>query len=309
MVSVSETIDLQELRAFVEVAHRLGVTAAARSLGVPKSVVSKNLSSLETLLKVRLFERSSRRVALTREGQALLPRAESILAELDRLTGEAQHEFVHAAGTVRIAAPPEFGTLVVAQLVPPLLAEHPQLQVAMQLEYAHTDLLDPIFDLAFRVGSVHDERLVARPLGQFHRVLVASPAFAAAHPLAAPEALGEVDCLVFSDRELAGDWTLRRADAKGRPRDVRVKARLAVRGFTALLAAAEAGLGVARLPTFAAQIALERGDVVRVLPDWHSPPATVYLVHRFGVERIGRIRAVIEAARAYLVPLLDPIDE
>jgi DNA-binding transcriptional LysR family regulator len=286
----------------------LGVTAAAQALGQPKSVVSKNLSGLEALLQVRLFERSSRRVALTREGQALLPRAESILAELERLKGEAQHEFVHVAGTVRIAATPEFGALVASRLVPPLLAEYPQLQVAMQLEYAHADLLDPFIDLAFRVGSVHDERLVARPLGRFHRVLVASPSFAAAHPLAGPEALSEVDCLVFSDREMTSDWTMLCSDAQVSAHEVRVRSRLAVRGFTALLAAAEAGLGVARLPSFVVQAALARGDVVRVLPEWHSPPATVYLVHRFGVERIGRIRAVIEAARTHLVPLLDPTE-
>jgi len=176
----------------------------------------------------------------------------------------------------------------------------------MQLEYAHADLLDPIIDVAFRIGSVHDDRLVARPLGQFQRILVASPQFAANHPLALPEDLQQADCLVFSDRELAADWTLvRSADPLHKQHDVQVRARLAVRGFSALLAAAEAGLGVARVPWFVAHSALARGSAVRVLPDWSSPSATVFLVHRFGVERIGRIRAVIEAARTHVVPLLD----
>jgi DNA-binding transcriptional LysR family regulator len=304
MVSSLETVELQELRTFVAVGRRLGITAAAELLGVAKSAVSKSLGTLERRLGVRLFERSSRRVALTREGETLLPRAESILAELERLVADARSEFIEPAGAVRIAATPEFGGLLVGRFVPPLLERHPKLQVAMQLEYAHTDLLDPSVDIAFRVGSVHDDRLVAKPLGRFHRILVASPAWVAQHPVRQPADLARCEALLFSEQQLRTEWTLLPVRGDGDAVDVSVQGRLAVRGFNALLAAAEAGLGVARLPAFVAHAALERKSVVRVLPAWTSPPANVHLVHRFGVDRIGRVKAVIAAAQDMVVPLL-----
>ncbi|CAG1015366.1 HTH-type transcriptional regulator DmlR [Burkholderiaceae bacterium] len=309
MVSDVATIEIRELRCFVAVGRRLGITAAARSLDLPKSAVSKTLSALEARLGLRLFERSSRRVALTREGESLLARAEAILADLENLMTEARHEFVEPAGTVRIAASPEFGALLVSRFIPGLLRRHPRLQVAMQLEYAHADLLDPRVDLAFRIGGVHDDRLVAKPLGSFGRILVAGPTWAAEHPVSEPRELDSLDALVFSDHDLAADWTMQPADASSpdKPIDVRVKARLAVRSFSALLAAAAADLGVARVPAFAAAEALARGTVVRVLPHWVSSPARVQLVHRFGMERIGRVRAVLEAAQTDVVALLSEL--
>jgi DNA-binding transcriptional LysR family regulator len=302
--TTAATVDLAALRAFAQAARRRGITAAAEALGLPKSSVSKSIAALERRLSVKLLERNSRRVAPTREGEALLAQAESILAEVDRLVAHAQEEFVQPAGAVHVAATPEFGALLAERFVPTLLARYPRLRVALRLEYRHDDLLDPALDLAFRIGSVQAERLVARELGSFRRVLVASREYLRAHPIAKPEDLARVECLLFSDRELAAQWTLQSSRAsKARECEVPVKGRLAVRGFTALLHAAQAGLGIARVPDFVAVPALAGGAVVRVLPQWAAPPSTVYLVHRFGAERVGRVRAAIETARE-LVPAL-----
>lgn len=305
MVSHLETPSPDELRAFVAVARRLSVTAAAAALGLPKSAVSKRLSALEQRLNVKLLARASRRVSLTHEGALLLPRAESILAELERLVSDARDEATLISGTVRIAASPEFGAWLARHLLPDLLVAYPALKLAMRLDYAREDLFDPAFDLAFRIGEPRDERLVVRPLGSLHRVLVAAPAFVAAHPVREPADLVQHPALLFSDERHQAVWTLAAPDG-GALEDVPVSGRLALHSFTALLEAAASGQGIARVPGFLAAPALARGEVLAVLPGWRSPPTPISLVHRFGADRIARVRAVIDTALRRVPPLLAP---
>lgn len=304
MVPISRTIETALLRVFVTVAKHRGVTAAAETMGFAKSAVSKQLSALESLLGVRLFERTSRRVVLTSEGKLLLPRAESILAELDQFLSDAQHQVTEARGTVRISASPEFGAFLTAHVLPALLTQHVGLKVAMSLEYRFDDLHDPGVDLAFRLGSLHDDRLVGRLLGEFPRILVCSPDYARSCALNSPADLERANALIFSDQEFVEQWSLRSISAAARRQQVNVRSKICVRGFEALSAAAIAGLGVAQLPSFVAAPGLADGRLERVLPRWASPPVPVYLAFRPGIARVGRVRAVIDFASRTLPTLL-----
>jgi DNA-binding transcriptional LysR family regulator len=301
MVSQKETIEASLLRTFAEVAKRLSVTAAAEALGQPKSRVSKALGRLEAQLGVRLLERSTRRVALTPTGALLLQRADSIVAELERLAADVREQAESVRGIVRVTAPPELGMLLSERFFPALVARHPGLEVALELGYSFEDLLDPRFDLAVRLGSVHDERLVAHPVGGFSRIAVASAEYLKARPVRRVEDLAKCNCLAFSADELTAIWTLQKA---GEVREVRVRGNFAAHSFTALLGAARAGLGVARAPAYAARDWLRRDELVRVLPGWSAPPTEVFVVHRFGHDRIRRVRAVMEACRSEVGPLL-----
>ncbi|POD68163.1 hypothetical protein BKM17_27365 [Pseudomonas syringae group genomosp. 3] len=296
MVSQKETIDTHLLKSFVAVATYSGVTAAAQMLGLSKSSVSKHLDTLEALLQVRLFERSSRRVLLTREGQTLLPRAESIIAELDQFVVLAQEEKVEVSGTVRIAASPEFGSFLAEHFLPLLLERYPSLKVLVALGYGLDDLQDPSFDLAFRLGGVSDERLVARPLGEYPHVLVCSAEYAKAHKIQSPEDLERVNALVFSSRKPVDTWRLHNGSDPTAVVEAKVSGNLAIQGFGALAAAASTGIGVARLPVFLANSEIAAGRLVRVLPEWQSPTVPVNLVYRSGMSGIGRVHAVLTAA-------------
>ena len=99
-------------------------------------------------------------------------------------------------GVVRLTAPPELGALLAERFFPQLLQAHPSLEISIDLGYAFDDLLDPRFDLAFRLGSVHDDRLVAWPLGDFARIAVASPAYLKAHPVRVPADLARCNVSV-----------------------------------------------------------------------------------------------------------------
>ncbi|MBI1891163.1 MAG: LysR family transcriptional regulator [Burkholderiales bacterium] len=295
MVSNSETIILADLRVFLEVAKLLSITRAGDALGVPKSAVSKTLTRLEGQLGVRLLERSSRRVALTPAGRLLTVKAESLLTEAEFLTKSLREERNEPRGTVRMTAPPELGTLFIERVVPLILREYPELRIAMKLAYDFDDLQEPAIDIALRVGQVHDERLVGSAIGEFSRILVASPAYLKTNPLRRPADLADHHCLVFSGNENTAEWEFVRG---GVIEKVRVAGNLAVRSFTAQLHAARAGLGVVRGPMFVASEWIKRGELVRALPGWQAMPVTVFAVHRFGHERIARVAAVLKAAKA-----------
>ena len=306
MVSIMRTINFQELLVFREVARSGGITAAADKLGIAKSAVSKQLNRLEQRLQVKLVARSSRRVSLTREGERLLPRVESLIAESERLVDDAHEEIASPAGVVRIAASPEFGALVAQRFLPLMLKKYPDLDFTMKLCYGFEDLQDPAIDLAFRIGHVNDERLVARQLGEFGRILVASPEFEANNDLNKPADLESVNCLVFSANANSTDWVLQHRQHPEQIEHVSVKGRIAVLGFTALLGVAEAGSGVGYLPDFLVRRTIEDGRLVHCLSDWASRPMPVFIAYRFGMERIGRVKAVMDAARQFIPGLLDP---
>jgi len=297
-------MNFQELRIFSEIVRAGGITAAANNLGIAKSAVSKHLTQLEERLQVRLLARSSRRVSLTHEGERLLPRIESIIAEGERLVEDAHEEAINPAGIIRIAASPEFGALVVKHFLPPLLKKHPDLNITVKLEYGFEDLQDPSIDLAFRIRHVQDDRLVARPLGEFRRIIIASPDYAKKHPIKQPSDLTSLNCLIFSGNTASSSWTLHHKKNPERVEQLNVKGNVAVLGFNALLGAAESGAGVANVPGFITTRAIENGTIMHCLKDWSSGPMPVFLAYRFGAERIGRIKAVIDEARQFIPELL-----
>lgn len=247
------------------------------------------------------MERSSRRVALTAAGRVLHERSVSLLSNADALMESLREERDEPQSLVRITAPDKLGAHLIEHLLPQVLQRYPRLRFAVKLDYDFDDMLEPSIDLAFRVGQVHDDRLVARVIGSFSRICVASPRYLAAHPVHKVADLADRACLTFSDIQTSAEWTLRR----GRKiEEVRVNGPIAVRSFTALMQAARAGVGIARAPEFAVQPLLEKHELVRVLPEWRSIPTEVFAVHRFGHERIRRIGAVLEVLSERSWPLV-----
>jgi DNA-binding transcriptional LysR family regulator len=286
-----DTITLAELRSFVAVAKARGITGAGARLGLRKAAVSKALARLETKLSVRLFERSTRRLAITPAGELLLRRAEALLADVDELSAELEHDATDVRGTLTVAAPPELGVALVDRLFAPFLAEHPRLHFSLRLDYAFHDLFDPTIDLAFRVGAVKDESLVARPLGSFERVLVAASSFVRRHAPSTPSDLSKLPCLAFDELGFASSWLL----TNGREeRTVEGLGRFNARSYPAILEAARAGLGVAFLPHFVVAPLLATKQLARVLPRWRSPPVPLFLIHRVGQTRVRRVKAFLD---------------
>lgn len=302
MVADIRTIGLPALLSFHTVARLGGISVAAKELGLAKSGVSRHVAQLEDQLGVRLLERGGRSVRLTPVGRRLDARIRSILAEVDLLRDIASEERSGVTGQVTIAATPEFGALVATKLFRELRKRHPDLQLVMRAEYVFEDLQDPGTDLAIRVGRVNDDRLVARRMGSFNRIIVAAPELAQGASLDHPEALANKPCLTFRGDRPGANWRLQR---DGNQVTVNVNGPIAVRSFSILQELVRAGQGFGFLPAFMLGADLATGSLVRCLPDWASPGAPVYLTFRPGVRNIARIAAVLTAAEEVLPDLLD----
>ncbi|MEM8553511.1 MAG: LysR family transcriptional regulator [Pseudomonadota bacterium] len=303
MVQEIGTVGLSALRCFHTVARLGGISAAADRLGMAKSGVSRHVALLESHFGVKLLERGGRSVKLTPAGTRLDHRIQSILAEVDLLGDIAREESLGVSGQVNIAATPEFGGHVAKHLFPIIQARHPDLKLVMKTDYAFEDMQDPSTDIAFRIGSFNDDRLVARQLGQFHAWPVAAPKLLSDHPVEHPEDLAKLPCIVFRGDQTGSTWRLYR---EGQESIVDVTGPAAVRNFTVLLHLAIAGQGLVFLPQFMLTNALASGALVRCLPDYVSRPFPVYLTFRPGTRRIARLDTVIQLAEDHVPKLLSP---
>ena len=301
MVQDIRTLGLPALLSFHTVARLGGISAAAERLGIAKSGVSRHVSQLEAHFGIRLLERSARSVKLTPIGERLDQRIRSILAEVDLLGDIVREESTGVSGHVSIAGTPEFGGMVASHLFPAMHARYPDLTLSMRPDYAFEDMQDPGTDLAFRVGSFDDDRLVVRRLGAFRCWVVAAPALAQQSKIARPEDLADLPCLTFRGDRGNGRWTLFSGNSETA---VDIAGPFGVRSFFVLLELAAAGQGFAFLPDFMLPKAIESSALVRCLPDHVSRPFSVFLTFRPGARSIARVDATISMAEEIVPPLL-----
>lgn len=279
--------NLEVLNTFVEVADAGGVSAAARRLGLPKSIVSRRLQRLEQDLGAQLLARTTRGAALTEAGATLREHAVRAIAEL-----EAARECVSPEGDIRgrlrIAAPLSFGATHLAPVLAELAHRHPLLHVHTAYGDRFVDLVGEGFDAGIRVGFLSDSSLVARRIAPLHGMCVASPAYLAAHGApATPADLTQHECLLQGNEP----W---RFIIGGKTVSIRPQGRFKADNGSALLAAALAGLGIAALPDFLADGPIAEGNLVTVLADYSIPEAGIYVVRPPGGTAPRKVRALID---------------
>ncbi len=300
MVADIRTIGIPALVSFHTVARLGGISVAADQLNMAKSGVSRHISRLEDHFGVKLVERSGRSVKLTPTGVRLSQRIQSILADIDLLGDIAREERGDVSGQVNFAATAEFGSVIASVILPAVQERFPDLSLVMRPAYDFEDMQDPNTDLAFRIGTFEDDRLVAKQLGSFRCWLVASPELAAQTAINTLDDLKDQPCLTFRGDVANTTWTFFSPDDVS---TIKVSGPFATRSFSVLLDLAMAGQGYAFLPEFMLGEALREGRLVRCLPNHVSRPYSVYLTFRPGSRRIARVDAVASLAEE-LVPKL-----
>lgn len=264
-------MDVEELRTFVEVADALGVTPAARRLGVSKSIVSRHLARLEKDLGVQLLARTTRGVSLTEAGATFRDYAARICTEVDN----ARETIVPAGelrGRFRIAAPLTFGPTHFAPVLAKMARLHPELHVHACYTDRFVDLVAEGFDCAIRCGHLQDSSLLARRVGPIYGVLVASPAYIEAH--GAPETPDQIP-----DHEaiMQGTETWLFMDGEKIVK-IRPNGRFKADNGVSLVSAALEGIGIAYIPRQFVEEHIRSGALVSIMTHHPIPVAGIYVV-------------------------------
>jgi DNA-binding transcriptional LysR family regulator len=285
--------DLEAWAIFAKIAETGSFAGAASELGLSGPTVSKALARLETRFGEKLIHRTSRRFALTETGRVLAVRAAQILAEGEAVEAEAQAKSAAPRGRVRLAAPMSFGLRHVAPALPEFLAAYPEVSIDLQLDDRRVDLVASGIDIALRIAELPDSSLVARRLCPVQRWVVGTPGYFARKGLPQhPRDLENHACLSYS--YLASGETWRFRSGQGEEETINIKARFSANNADALVAALEAGEGLALQPDFIAWQAVQAGRLVIALPDWTPPPLALNLVTPAGGPRALKTRVLLE---------------
>lgn len=300
---MQSNLDLAALRVFLQVAELAHFSRAADELGLPKGRVSQIVRGLEAQLGTRLFQRTTRRVSLTSDGELLAERARTLLADASEIEALFQQD-QQLGGRLRVDLPVRLALDLVLPGLPAFLADHPGLQVELSCTDRRVDLVEEGFDCVLRVGAVHDPMLVARPVGQMKMMNVASPGYLAARgtPATPDDLLAQGHELVhysqtWADRRPRFDWV----DADGRAHSLSLPARVAVNHTEAYEVAALAGMGIVQAPCVGVRAAVAAGRLMRVLPGFEPAPLPVQLVMSQRRHTPRRVRVFMDWLSALLI--------
>lgn len=283
--------DFEALAIFAKVVELRSFAAAASELALSKATVSKAVSRLEERLGARLFNRTSRRLALTDAGQKLSAAAQRLLADGEAAENEALAQSTSPRGLVRLAVPMTFGVKAVAPILPEFLKVYPDVAIDLHLSDAMVDLIGEGFDAALRIARLPDSSLIARRLCAVPRHTVAAPSYLKRYGRPThPMHLAQHKCFGYAYLSTADVWHY--SNAKGEQVSVRPAGPLRVNNGEALMPAIVAGLGIADLPDFIADDAIRSGKAEVILQGWSQPEGAVHLVTPPGGPRPARVEAL-----------------
>jgi LysR family transcriptional regulator, regulator for bpeEF and oprC len=291
---VATSSSVSRLLAFSAAARHASFAAAARELTLSPSAVVKSVARLERELGVRLFHRTTRKLRLTEEGDALFQRCLRVLAELaDLQTAVANTRGV--SGTLRLDVPVAYGKLVVLPLLAALGLRHPVLGIDVRLSDAFNDPIEGGYDAVVRIGGAHDSRLIARVVDHSEIGVFAAPDYLALHE--EPRQLSSLkdhNCLGYrlanSGRGRA--WQFR---VGGQPHEIQPSFRHLISDGEGLVAAAVVGLGLIQVPRFMAIPASEAGSLREVLRPFEPEPLPISVQFASRRQVPARLRVFIEA--------------
>lgn len=260
---------IKAMELFIYSSQAGSMSAAGRRFGLSPASVSRQITSLEDDLGVRLLNRTSRRLSLTEAGQIYLNRAERVLQDIQEMSGEVRQLSARPYGSLRVQSRISLGTQHVAPLIPEFLQRYPELKVDLRLVDSDLDLVEHTIDVAIRTGNLMDSSLIVRRIGTNPRVVCASPAYLERH--AAPQSpndLSRHNCLTYSSELFPSVWRFGRPEEP--PIEVQPKGNFTTNNAESLRLATFAGLGLALLPRWSIHNELDSGRLVAVLDSYDA---------------------------------------
>ncbi len=282
--------NLQGVTEFIEVARQKSFTAAAESLSLSRPRISQIISQLEQRLGVRLIRRTTRTVQLTEAGALFLNQAERGMSLLEQAFEELQHATMQLKGRIRINA---VGGYFGEQLLWPALSDfqktHPTVELQLDFASHHVDVIAEQYDLAIRMGRLTDSALVARPLFQVANYTCASPDYLAKYGQPdTPKSLCDHRLIHGSNTR----WSYLHRDS-GVEELFHAKGEIQCPNGWVQRQACLDGLGIARLPAYYVQEALQQGTLLSLLTEWQAEPSQVSLIYPEARHKLYRVELLI----------------
>ncbi|MBC7990763.1 MAG: LysR family transcriptional regulator [Luteimonas sp.] len=284
------------MESFARVVEAGSFTKAADTLNVSKASVTKLVQQLEARLRVKLLNRTTRRVQLTPDGSAYYERVVRLLADMDDAETSLSSALASPRGRLRVDVPSPLAHMVLIPALPAFYARFPDIQIDMGVSDRMVDLIGDNVDCVVRGGELTDQSLMARRIGELQFVVCAAPSYvnrvgAPLHPKELADPQHHVVGFLSSRTGQIIRLAMQRDDERI---DVPARYLLAVDDGNAYLSAGLAGLGVLSLPHYMAQAHLARGELVRLFERWHLDAMPLYVAFRPNRHVSAKLRAFIE---------------
>lgn len=281
-----------DMRAFVRVVEHQSFSAAAATLGLTPSAVSKLVSRLEERLGVRLLHRTTRRLALTSEGDVYFARARQILADIEEVEAEVARSRGAPRGRLHINTSNGFGVHQLAPALPDFLMRYPDIEVELSITDRMVDLVADHADMTIRAGRIAEVSLTARKIADFERMICAAPSYLARNGMPrTPADLAKHVCIVMAYQK-PSQWVFRTRDGTD---NVEIPPRVVTDNGDAALRLALEGAGIVRLADVIVGDPIRRGALVPLLTEFHHaerlPLVALYLAGR---HRLPKVRVFLD---------------
>ncbi len=287
----------KEISAFVSIATRGSLSAAARAEGVTPAMMGRRIDALEERLGVKLMMRTTRKLSLTFEGSAFLEDCQRILNDLANAEASVSLGGVKASGHIKVSAPAGFGRRHVAPVVRDFLAANPEVTCSLDLSDRLVDLVNEGVDCSIRIGELSDSSLVSVRLADNRRVVVASPVYLARSGVPeTPDDLLRHDCLSLDPQR---GWVFADTEVPGQTRTIKVSGRFECNDGTVLRDWALGGIGLAWRSMWEVERDLASGALVSVLDAYAAPPTGIYAVFPQNRRLPLRVRLLIDHLRGF----------
>jgi DNA-binding transcriptional LysR family regulator len=292
--------NLTGMRGFAMVVETGSFTRAAELLKMPKSTLTKAIQTLEAHLRIKLLNRTTRRVVVTPDGAAYYERLIRVLDEFDDLNGSVASAQSSPSGRLRV----EMGGPIAQEIVIPALPEfqerYPDIRIELTISDRQADLIGENVDCVIRAGNLHDPSLIARRLADIAIITCAAPSYLARYGRPTdPFELEAQHQVVSYMNARTGQFLPFDFTRDGKKVEVRCRSKLAVGEGITYVSAALAGLGIIQVPSFLVRDAIATGALMTVLDDWVSEARPLYLVYPPNRHMSVRLRTFIE----WVVPL------
>lgn len=280
-------VDLAGMALFVRIVDHGSLSAAGRSIGLPKATVSRRLAVLESSIGTALLQRSTRALSLTDAGRSFFERVQPIVHDAEAAQSEIETASSVPSGTLRVIAPVSVGETIIAPRLIEFLEKNPHVRVDLHFNDDHVNLIADGFDLAIRTGALPDSELISRKIADISRVIVAAPSYLTAHgtPATVQDLRRHTAILVRKNLDI-GRSAAKQCGSHGV---------MCTGNMTLTRDAARAGLGITRLTEFFVAHDLRDGALTRVLPQYDVPKTRETALYPRSTVPSLALRAFLEA--------------